>query len=159
MHWLEDFLTAPLGVCATGAAVYNFQGDWIRVASFTYSIVGAVGLRLNKFDTFTTRKIVVKISWQRRPELEYDQRRRWISKLYPYLRVIVSIWCRKISTKSSSSRIFAEQRVCCTKSIACCTKHWIRPACRDTVFGAQTIEAEATGSAAGQPEMSGSLTW
>jgi hypothetical protein len=157
MHAPTDFLTAPLGIRATGAAVYNFQRDWIRVASVAYSIVGAVGLRLDKFDAFTTRKIVVKIPWQGRPELEYDQRRRWISKLYPYLRVIVPIWCRKISTKSSSSRIFAEQRVRCTKGIACCTKHWIRPACRDTVFCAQTIEAEATGSAAGQPEMSGSL--
>jgi hypothetical protein len=63
MHALTDFLTAPLGVRAAGAAVYNFQGDWIRVASFAYSIVGTVGLRLDKFDTFTTRKIVVKSPW------------------------------------------------------------------------------------------------
>lgn len=69
---LTRFLTAPLGVRATGAAVNNFQGDWIRVASFAYSIVGAVWLRLDEFDTFTTRKIVIKISWKRRPELKYD---------------------------------------------------------------------------------------
>lgn len=122
MDALISFLTAPLGVRATGATVYDLQCDWIRVASFAYSIVGAVGLCLDKFDAFTTRKIVIKISCQRRPELKHDQRRRWISKIPPYLRVIISIWCRKISTKSSPSWIFAEQRVRRTKSITGCTK-------------------------------------
>lgn len=63
MHALTGFLTAPLGIRATWAAVYNFQRDWIRVASFAYSIVGAVRLRLDEFNAFTTRKIVVKIPW------------------------------------------------------------------------------------------------
>lgn len=124
--------TAPLGVRAARAAVHNLESNWIRVAGFSDSIIGPIGLCLYQLNALAAGQVVIEGSWQRGPELG----------------VVIAVWSCEVATKGSAGRVFAKQGIRCTKSVTRRAKHGIRPAGCNTALCAETVQAKATGPAA-----------
>lgn len=152
----EERPTAPLRVCITGTTVHDFKNDRICVAGFANFVVCAIVLGPDKLEALSTRQIIVKTTRQGRPELHGKEttsvRHRTASRMErrsargmgtihvwsPYLCVIITIWCREISShrEVGTGRVLTKARVRQTKRIASVANRLPYPAVGSIPVGA-----------------------